>query len=343
MYRHLKIQVLTLTLACLGLQAGNLKAQSPLDTSALIQNNRSIYALVVSVKDSVWYARSFNDTPENALLNNQSLTKNVMAVLIGIATDKGYIQSLDEKISLFFPALKSDPDPRKADITLRDVMNQASGLWHEDLRHLGKYLKLKNPSQYILSQPLVSAPGSELHYNNAASHLMSVILSKATGQSTLDFARKYLFEPLGILQTDWPKMRDGYYDGAGLLSLHLRTIDMNKIGRMMLQYGKFQGKQVVSEKWIDSLLKPQKTYPAPWELSDTRYGLTFYHTFYKGLPIIYGMGWGGQFLILIPELQATISVNQRVNNRKAVQQTALFMGRIFPMIVDWISSQESAD
>ena len=149
--------------------SGNIKAQGTLDTSSLIQDNRYLLSLAVSVDDSLLYAESFNNHKTDELFNHQSLTKNVMAVLIGIAIDNGYIDSLGVKISDFFPALNNDPDKRKHQITLGDIMNQASGLWHEDLRHLRRYLRLKDPSGYILRQPLVTAPGSVLHYNNAES------------------------------------------------------------------------------------------------------------------------------------------------------------------------------
>lgn len=322
---------------------GNIQAQSALDTSSLIRDSRSILSLVVSVNDSLMYNRSFNGHSSDELFNNQSLTKNVMALLIGIAIDKGYIDSLDIKISKFFPAIKNENDKRKLQITLRDIMNQASGLWHENLKHIRKYLRLDNPSNYILKQPLEADPGSVLHYNNAASHLMSVILSKATGQTTFDFAKKYLFGPLQIHKVKWPKMKDGYYDGGGLLAVRMSAVDMNKIGRLILQGGHFHGKQIVSEKWTKSLLRPEKEYPAPWGLVNTTYGLTFYHKYYKNMPVTYGMGWGGQFLILIPSLHATISVNQRVNDRTAIRQSTFFMSRIFPLIVDWITTQKSGE
>lgn len=173
------------------------KSQVAFDTSSYIRSNPAILSLVVSVKDSVVFAKSFNSNRNDELLNHQSLTKNVMAVLLGIAIDSGFIASLDTKVAEFLPELKSDPDRRKLDITVADIMNQASGLWHENLRRLNKYLRLRNPSAHVLTQPLISDPGSELHYNNAATHLLSVILSEATGQSTFDFARRHFSSPWG--------------------------------------------------------------------------------------------------------------------------------------------------
>lgn len=317
---------------------GAVQAQHPLDTSTYIRNNPGIYSLVVAVKDSIIYIRSFNGKKNDELRNNQSLTKSIEAVLIGIAIDKGFIKSLDTKIADFLPVLKTDADKRKQNITLGELMNQASGLSHENLQRLDLYLALDNPSDYVLKQPLESEPGSELHYNNAASHLMSVILTKATGQTTFDFARKYLFEPLGIHQVEWPAMKDGYNDGSGLLSVRMSTTDVNKIGRLLLNEGRYNGKQIVSQQWVQNLLKPAKTYPAPWGLTNTTYGLCFYHKVYNGEAVTYGMGWGGQYLVLIPGLHAVISVNQSVNDQTAIQQSEIFMGRIFPLIVETIKN-----
>lgn len=331
--------IIFLLLACTTI---TVNGQVSFDTSSLIRDNKAIYSLVVSVKDSVLYVRSFNGKKNDDLFNNQSLTKSIEAVLLGIAIDKGFIGSLDTKIADILPELKNDPDTRKLNITIGDVMNQASGLWHENLAQLNVYLGMNDPSGYVLKQPLLSEPGNTLHYNNAASHLMSVVLSKVTGQTTFDFARKYLFEPLDILRVEWPKMKDGYYDGSGLLSVRMSAVDMNKIGRLLLNGGRYKGKQVVSQKWVQTLLKPVKTYPAPWGLSNNTYGLCFYHKIYNDEPLTYGMGWNGQFLIVIPGLEAVISVNQEVNDQMAIQQSSIFMGRIFPLIFDWIKAVKGA-
>lgn len=312
------------------------KSQVAFDTAAALRNSKSIYSLVVSVKDSVVYAQSFNGRKKDDLCNNQSLTKSIEAVLIGIAIDKGFIPSADAKIADYLPALKNDPDKRKLNITVADVMNQASGLWHENLRRMDIYMKLDDPSGYVLKQPLVSEPGSELHYNNAASHLLSVILSKATSQTTIEFAQKYLFEPLDIHKVEWPTMKDGYNDGSGLLSVRLSTVDVNKIGRLILNNGRYKGQQIVSAQWIQVLLNPSKLYPAPWGLTNTTYGLCFYHRTYQQEKMLFGMGWGGQYLILLPGLDAVISVNQEVNDGTAIRQSEIFMGNIFPSIVEWV-------
>lgn len=307
-------------------------AQIRIDTSAYVKNNKQLYAVVVSQHDKVVFSQYFNGKTDTNLYNNQSLTKSVMSLLIGIAIDKGYMSSVDEKIIKYFPQLKDDSDKRKQDITIRQIMNQASGLWHEDTRNLRQYLVLQNPSDYVLQQPLVSEPGKVFYYSNAVTHLLSVILTKATGMSTLEFAEKYLFGPLGIQHVHWYKMFDGYYDGCGLYSVETQTTDMNKIGSLLLHKGYYNGKAVVPEKWIAELLNPTVFYHTPWGFNGSTYSLCFYHFNYRGTQITYGLGWGGQFVFVIPDKKAVISVNESISDVTAIKASNLFLEKIFPII-----------
>ncbi|MBS1520149.1 MAG: serine hydrolase [Bacteroidetes bacterium] len=308
------------------------QAQIRIDTSAYVKNNKQLYSVVISQNDKVVFSQYFNGKTDTTLYNNQSLTKSVMSLLIGIAIDKGYIPSVDEKIVKYFPQLKDDSDKRKQTVTIRQIMNQASGLWHEDVRNMHQYLVLQNPSDYVLQQPLVSEPGKLFYYSNAGTHLLSVILTKATGMTTLDFAAKYLFGPLDIQHVHWYKMFDGYYDGCGLYSVEMTTSDMNKIGLLLLHKGHYNGKAVVSKKWIAELLNPSIFYHTPWGFDGSTYALCFYHYNYNGTPITYGLGWGGQHVFVIPAKKAVISVNESISDFTAIKAENLFLNKIFPII-----------
>jgi CubicO group peptidase (beta-lactamase class C family) len=106
----------------------SLHAQAPFDTATALRNNPGIFSLVVTMDDSTVYSRYFNGKGPTELFNNQSLTKSIEAVLIGIAIDKGFIPSLYTGIANYFPLLKNDPDKRKTIITIADVMNQAQDI-----------------------------------------------------------------------------------------------------------------------------------------------------------------------------------------------------------------------
>ena len=221
----------------------NVNGQAPVDTLTYLKKSPNVYAILLAKNDKVIFRKFYNQHADNDLFNDQSLTKSVVSLLMGIAIDKGYIKSVDEKVVDFFPEIKNDTDKRKQAITIRQVMNQASGFYHEE--GMFAYLQLPDPSGYVIKAPLSAEPGEVFRYSNAATHLLSVILTKSTGMDTRTFANKYLFSPMGITDFDWKKLNDGYYDGAGLLSIRLRAADMLKIGLLVLHNGRYAGKQVV--------------------------------------------------------------------------------------------------
>ena len=314
--------------------------QIHIEDSSVVKTDSGLYAIAVTKNHALVYEHYFNQKSSADLFNDQSLTKGIMSILMGIAIDKGFVSSLDEKIIRFFPELKQDADQRKQTITIRQIMNQASGLYHEDLTRLDKYLSLPDPSLYTIQQPLITIPGSIFHYSNAASHLLSVIISKACGLSTLEFANKYLFGPMKIERVEWMKMNDGFYDGSGLLSIRLSVTDMNRIGALLLDSGRYVGRLIVSASYVQQLLNPDHRYHTDWGFPGSDYALCWYHKNYKGIMIVYGLGWGGQFNFIIPSMHAVITVNESVQDITAIRQSILFQDKIFPMILAALEQQE---
>jgi CubicO group peptidase (beta-lactamase class C family) len=314
-----------------------LAAQNRLDTLSYLKNNPNVYSILIAKNHQLVYQKFYNHYNDTSLFNDQSLTKDICSLLIGIAIDKGYLTSADEKLSAIFPELKNDTDKRKQQVTIRMVMNQASGLYHENLAFLPGFLSLADPSNHVLHAPMVADPGREWHYNNAASHLLSVIITKSTHTDTRAFADKYLFGPLGITHYDWPKMKDGYYDGSGLLAIRLSSLDMLKVGTLILDDGEYQHQQIVPKKWIQSLLNPAIHYNATWGFPASTYAFDFYHFVYKGTPVTYGMGWGGQFLVIIPSLQTVVMINENISDVNAVNQSVAFTHVVFPVVFEEVN------
>jgi len=305
-------------------------AQSPIDTLTYLKESPNVYAILLAKNDKVIFEKYYNHHTENDLFNDQSLTKSVVSLLVGIAIDKGYIKSVDEPVSDFFPEIKSDTDKRKQAITIRQVMNQASGFYHEE--GMFAYLQLPDPSGYVIKAPLTAEPGKAFRYSNAATHLLSVILTKSTGIDTRAFATKFLFGPMGITDFDWKKLNDGYYDGAGLLSIRLRAGDMLKIGLLVLHNGRYGSKQLVPEKWISQILEPQIVYHTELGLPGSMYGLCWYHANYHGTKVIYGQGWGGQHVFVIPTLNAVAVLNENTADETAIMQENNFFSQVFPLL-----------
>jgi len=105
---------------------------------------------------------------------------------------------------------------------------------------------------------------------------------------------------------------------------------------LILHEGKYNGKQIVSQKWIQQLLNPDKKYQSYWGFPQSDYALCFYHFKYQQINITYGMGWGGQFIVVIPSLHAVIAINQNIADANAVNQSIAFQEQVFPVIFNML-------
>lgn len=184
-----------------------------------------------------------------------SVTKSVISILIGIAIDKGFLKGVTQPISDFFPDMKEE----KKGITIEHLLTMSPGLdWPEFSTWGGRAMPMMNNKdwvKFILERKMIEKPGENMYYNSGASHLLSAILQMATGQKVTEFAEKYLFHPLGIKEYDW------YSDSKGIViggfGLSLKSEDMLKIGKLMLQGGYWEGRTILSESWIGTSTSPK--------------------------------------------------------------------------------------
>lgn len=237
-----------------------------------------------------------------------SCTKSVSSTLIGIAIDKGYIQSVDQPLLGFFPdKVPPQPDKRKQQITLEDALQMTTGLDCRDsiFYQWAGLMELRGSEdwvRYMLDLPVRESPGSRFNYCNGASFLLTAIIQEATGQSGLAFAREHLFDPLGIYDVDWPANSQGQTIGWG--RLQMRPRDMARFGYLFLKGGRWKGRQVVSAQWIEEA--------------------TRHH-----IPVDPGVGYGYQWWVLPSGDFAAIGYGgQRIYVLKEKQMVVVFTGRL---------------
>jgi CubicO group peptidase (beta-lactamase class C family) len=193
------------------------------------------------------YFGSYNERISH---NLKSTSKGVISALVGIAIDRGIIGGRSDKVYDFFPEYEID-DPRKSEITIEHLLTMTAGLdWNEnDLNSMYTFFVSGNIAKRVLNLPVVDEPGTKFNYNTGLTHLLSAILSRASGMSTLEFAQQYLFDPLDIHTVMWTKDRSGEYVGGSELFLTPRA--MIKFGVMYLNNGRYNGKQVVPREWVE--------------------------------------------------------------------------------------------
>jgi CubicO group peptidase (beta-lactamase class C family) len=248
----------------------------------------------------------------DTLHNMKSVSKSVASLALGGAIDRGLIRSLNEPIFSFFPELSDLRSPEKDQIQLMHVLTMSMGLqWIEatpatgdDNNDEARMNMAWDPCRYVLGRPITATAGKEFFYNTGALRLVSAILHKATGRPLDEFARETLFEPLGITNVEWARVR-GETDAGG--GLRLRPRDMAKIGQLVLAGGRWNGRQIVSKAWIDASTTPKL------EATD---GQSYGYLWWLGRSRINGrqVGWvgalgrGGQSIRVVPELDLVVVV-----------------------------------
>jgi CubicO group peptidase (beta-lactamase class C family) len=249
-----------------------------------------------------------------------SATKSFASALLGIAIDKGYIASVDMKVFDFFPE-NSDLvslTPGKGNMTVRHLLTMTSGLqwddestsYYDPANDIYQLFTSSDPMRYILSKDLVKAPGTFFEYANCNTNLIGEIVHRVS-QMRLDmFCDSLLFSKLGIKVYEWQKIKPEIIFTSG--DLMLRPRDMAKFGQLFLNKGTWNGEQVISEEWCtlstSKHIDPNDFsgnfnwsdgYGFQWWQKDYTSSRNVYHSYFAS-------GWGGQKIIIIPELETVI-------------------------------------
>lgn len=294
----------------------------------LVENQEpNICEITVMQDGEIIYEDYWHGYKPGDALNVMSVTKSVIAILTGIAIDKGYIHSADDKVLSYFP----DYVTKRGEKTIYAVT----------VRHL---LTMTAPYKYR-SEPWKKVCTShdwteaaldllggrkgitgEFKYSTLGIQIMSGLIENASGMNLLDFANMFLFEPLGIprhsihgasskedqfdfLMNKNPRGQEWYCDPKGVVTagwgLTLSATDMARIGTMLLKNGQYQGQRIVSEQWIRQMTTPYQklgerfgnmSYGYLWWITDEKKG------------IFAAIGDGGNVIYVNPKEKVAVGV-----------------------------------
>lgn len=245
-----------------------------------------------------------------ALHNTQSLSKSVLALLVGIARDQGTIQDLDEGLA---PLLWKG-NPKKFRVSWRELLTMHSGFPSTSREAYGKWVAEKNWVDYFLRQK--QSEPREFSYSTGDSHLLAVALERRLPGSLDDFAREHFFAPLGIARAVWARDPQGNIFGGN--NLQLTFTDVVKIGQMVLNGGRAGDRKVVSRAWIQEMLGKQTVTPPDFVEFQTRgYGYYWWLIRIKDEDGACALGYGGQFLCIFPRIQAQFTIFSRAPENPA--------------------------
>ncbi len=244
-----------------------------------------IHSLTVLRKGHLVADVYFHPYQAGELHKLESLSKVFLSAAIGLAIDKGYIASVDEKVIDFFPGLTiAHLDDRKRAITIEHLLTYTSGLGGE-LDYDAEAAELsasEDKVQYALDLQMSSEPGTVFRYSNVDVLLVSAIITQATGTNTYEFLRAHMFRPLGIVDSLWGSLPQGHTD----LGCEITPHDLAVFGELYLRQGSWDGQQLLSESWIATSTTPQ--------IAGQSYIWGWYSDFY------WGAGGRGQRMVVAP-------------------------------------------
>jgi len=230
-----------------------------------------------------------------------SLSKSFTSTAIGMAQDEGLLSVNDLVISFFPEDLPEEPSAHLKAMRIRDLLRMNTG---QAVEPGFRNMDTDNWAKAFLAHKVDFKPGTHFLYNSMATYMCSAIIQKVTGKSTLDYLTPRLFEPLGIENPTWETCPMGINVGGWGLSV--RTEDISKLGQLYLQKGKWEGKQLLSEEWVEEATSFQTSNGSnPDSDWDQGYGYQFWRCRYNAYR---GDGAFGQYCIVFPGQDAVLAI-----------------------------------
>ena len=264
--------------------------------------------------------------------NIHSAAKPILSALTGIAVGEGFISSVDQRICEIIPDCfrrYSRRDVRR-NITVKHLMTMMAGLrWVEDVTE-HSFRQTDDWVQGVLDQGIKTVPGRTFCYSTGAAHLLSAVITKATGGNLCAYAHERLFGPLNITPEHWGKDPQGVFSGG--YNMYFTARELAKFGQLYLDGGRANGLQVVPEWFIKESLADHCRESRMYD-----YGYFFWNRDICGYKVHIAWGWGGQFVCLVPELDLMVVSTADTGGHDAVKEAdvAAFLDRfVLPYIVE---------
>lgn len=278
------------------------------EDSAYIDDMKTVSFLVIR-NDSILYETyrgGWNDTLTSNLF---SATKSIVGMLVGIAMDEGKIGSVDDKVMKYIPEYNRG---RQKDITIRNLLTMSAGMdWDEAYASLfsvtthGYYGN--DLYKLIMGLDIVDTPGVQYSYRSGETQLLSFVLEAATGETISKYAEKKLWRPMMAGQDAFWLLDKKDGDEKSFCCFHTTARDAARFGRLMLNMGNWNGRQLVSREYMEEALAPASYLKDQWGKDPlTYYGYQTWIMNYNGERCPYFRGMLGQYIIAIPSKNAVV-------------------------------------
>ncbi len=271
----------------------------------------------------------------------RSATKSIVATLAGIAVDQHAIQSVNERVLPHMAyASYQNPDPRKADITLRDMLTMQSGLAcnDHDSKSPGNELIIDDTPDWVkatLDLALINRPGTKGSYCSGGVAVVGRMIENATHSYLPEFAQKTLFGPLGVGSSQYSWNYKLTNENKEYSQIHLRPRDMLKIAILYKNAGEWHGRRILSAGFAQDALS------AISQVDETEYGYYWWHPWLNvqtssGARHIYmsaAQGNGGQKIFILPQYDFVAVFTAGAYNAGSSAPNKIMTGLILPKLI----------
>lgn len=260
-------------------------------------------ALLIAVDGDVLFGEALRGPGLDRVVNVKSVAKTIVAALTGIALDRGVLEDVHQPV---LPLLRdhapADADPRLGELTIDHLLTMRAGLQRTSGPNYGSWVASDDWVRFILSRPFVDEPGGRMLYSTGSYHLLSAVLTEATGRSLLELARDWLGAPLEIEIPPWTRDPQGFYMGGN--NMALSPNGLLRFGEMYRRRGVWDNARVVSANWVERSWRPRTLSP----FSGDHYGYGWFIDTVRRHPVRYARGYGGQLIHIAPDLGLTVVV-----------------------------------
>ena len=252
------------------------------------------------------YRNGWNDTLTS---NIYSATKTIVGLLAGIALDEGAIRSLDDPVSRYIPSYTQGI---QAQVTLRHLLTMSGGMaWDEAYASLfsvtthGYYGN--DLYELVTRLDVTDAPGEQFSYRSGETQLLAFAIEAATGQTLSHYAQEKLWKPLQAEKDAYWLLDKKNGDEKAFCCFHTTARDVARFGSLLLHHGNWHGRQLVSHRYMDEMLRPASYLKDQWGQDPLNYyGLQTWLFPYRGDTIPCMRGMLGQYIFAIPSKDAIV-------------------------------------
>ena len=293
-----------------------------------------LHSLLISHRGELVFEEYYNGADPRRPANMKSASKSVISALIGIAIDEGHIKSVEDPITKYFPEyILNQTDPDKQLITIENLLTMQSGLETTSNRNYGKWVLSENWVEFVLNQPLVAKPGTRMLYSTGSTHLLSAILTRASGINTKEFAQKHLASQLGYSMSYWSRDPQGIYFGGNDMEMTPRQ--MLAFGELYLNKGVHEGRQIIPTNWVKESYRPHVLSPRG---QGRYYGYGWWLRDLAGMLVPVAWGYGGQLIFVVEPMDLVVVATSDSTPGRTRRG---HLGRLYNLVEDKILRQIS--